>query len=139
MTRGWRALSIIQPWTWCIANGFKPVENRDWRPGNPGLRFRGEFLLHAGQKFDDEGYDWIYNVFPDIPLPRPSEFERGGIVGRATIVDVVRSMDSDWFFGPIGLVIRDAQPLPFQPCKGALGFFNPGEAARPFAMSGMTP
>jgi hypothetical protein len=130
---GWRALSIIQPWTWCVAHGFKPVENRNWQASNPGLRFRGDVLLHAGQKFDQDGYDWIRDEFPHIPLPKPSEFERGGIVGRARIVDVVRRMDSPWFFGPIGLVFADPAPLPFQPCKGALGFFNPGDAARPFA------
>ncbi|MFG1414004.1 hypothetical protein V5G24_23165 [Xanthobacter sp. VTT E-85241] len=122
---GWRALSVIQPWTWVLAHGFKPVENRNWRPGNPGLRFRGDVLLHAGQKFDSDGYDWIAATFPHIPLPHPDAFERGGIVGQARIVDVVREMESPWFFGPIGLVFADAKPLPFQPCKGALGFFNP--------------
>lgn len=122
---GWRALSIIQPWTWVIAHGFKTVENRSWKSGNPGLRFRGDVLLHAGQKFDQDGYDWIRDEFPRIPLPQPHDFERGGIIGQARIVDVVRQMDSPWFFGPIGLVMADAKPLPFQPCKGALGFFMP--------------
>jgi hypothetical protein len=40
------------------------------------------------------------------------------------IVDVVREHPSMWFSGPVGLVIRDARPLPFMPLKGALGFFE---------------
>jgi hypothetical protein len=49
----------------------------------------------------------------------------GGIVGRAEIVDCVTEMDSRWFFGRYGFVLRNAEALPFQPCRGALGFFTP--------------
>jgi hypothetical protein len=55
----------------------------------------------------------------DVSLPR------GGIVGMARIVDCVTTMDSRWFFGPFGFVLRDAFPLSLVPCKGVLGFFTP--------------
>lgn len=52
------------------------------------------------------------------------DLQRGGIVGRAEIVDCVESSDSPWFVGPFGFVLRNIEPLPFRPYKGALGFFE---------------
>jgi hypothetical protein len=34
-------------------------------------------------------------------------------------------MDSRWFFGTYGFVLRDAFPLPLIPFRGQLGFFTP--------------
>lgn len=56
----------------------------------------------------------------------PDEWKLGGIVGIAEIVDVVRDHSSPWFFGPVGLVIRNARPLNFMPVRGQLGFFDVG-------------
>lgn len=119
-----RALSIRQPWAWLIAHGFKDIENRTWPTS-----VRGPVLIHAGRTFDSEGYAWVRENFPDIPLPRMVEFERGGIVGRATLTDCVHESDSPWFFGPCGFVFADATPLVLTPCRGHLGFFTP-EVAR---------
>jgi hypothetical protein len=116
------ALSIMQPWAWLIVHGHKDIENRAWHPNNPGLRFRGPVLIHAGKKFDfDPQMDWHW---PAIE-PRFDEMHTGGIVGEAEIVDVVTDSPSPWFHGPYGLVIRNARPLPLRPCRGALGFFRP--------------
>lgn len=49
---------------------------------------------------------------------------RGGIVGRANLVDCVTKSDSPWFFGPYGFVLEDVSPLPFVPMKGELGIFE---------------
>lgn len=105
-----KALSIRQPYPYHIFHGGKDVENRDWP-----TKGRGWFLVHAGVSkselyMDDER---------DAALPR------GGIVGMARIVDCVTEMDSMWFCGRYGFVLRDAFPLPLVPCKGALGFFAP--------------
>jgi len=123
-----QALSIQQPWAWLIVNGYKNVENRDW-----STKQRGNILIHTGKKFDKEGYEWIEDEFPEIPLPLPAEFQKGGIVGKATIVDCVSEMDSPWFFGRFGFVMEGAGPLPFYACNGQLGFFQVGghEAVRP--------
>jgi hypothetical protein len=115
-------LSIRQPWAWLIANGFKDVENRTWP-----TRFRGEFFIHAGKSFDADGYrslqEWC-EPSVRLQIPNKNEFELGGIVGRARIVDCVDDSESDWFFGPYGFVIEDAQPLAFRPLRGQLGFFK---------------
>lgn len=55
---------------------------------------------------------------------RQMAMPRGGVVGMARIVDCVRDMESNWFFGKFGFVLRDAFPLPLIQCRGQLGFFN---------------
>jgi hypothetical protein len=121
VTRTGLALSIQQPWAWLIVNGYKPVENRDW-----STRVRGWIGIHAGKKFDREGYDWARATFPDIPLPAlKTDYPMGGIVGRARLIDCVRHMDSPWFFGKYGFVMTEAEPLSLLPCRGKLGFFRP--------------
>ena len=123
MTAPRKALSIMQPFAWLIIHGYKDVENRDWKPWNAGLKFRGPVLIHAGKRIY-EGYetaeDWDW---PEIERPR--EFDLGGIVGECEIVDCVTASNSPWFNGPYGFVIRNAKPLPFRPCRGMLGFFDP--------------
>lgn len=128
------ALSIRQPWAWLItrpdlsdeerAEGYengrvKDIENRDWRTNH-----RGWFFVHAAQKFDHVGYRYILARYPDIRLPASSDFERGGIVGQANLVDVVEESKSRWFIGQYGFVLRGARPLPFTPCRGKLNFFQ---------------
>lgn len=127
------ALSIRQPWAWAVAYGFKPVENRDWRASNPGLRFRGLAFIHAGLKEEKDDLDFVFDtIAEEWALPRGEAEQRyrgqrqlGGIVGVMEVVDVVTDMISPWFFGPYGLVIRNARPIPFVPCKGELGYFRP--------------
>lgn len=114
------ALSIQQPWAWMIVNNHKPVENRTW-----ATKRRGMHLIHTGQKFDQEGYEWVVENCPEIPLPKPHEFERGGIVGMADLIDCVETHPSPLFFGPFGFVFAKAVTLPFIKCRGALGFFRP--------------
>ena len=55
----------------------------------------------------------------------PARDSFGGIVGIAELVDCVDASDSPWFFGPFGFVLRSARELPFVPCVGTLGFFEP--------------
>lgn len=114
-----RVLSLQQPWAWLVVNGHKDVENRTW-----ATSYRGIVAIHASLRVSAE--------YPDdsrFPLPRPiavpsvHEIERGGIVGVCEIVDCVTASDSPWFAGPgyHGFVLRDAAPLPFIACRGALG------------------
>ena len=116
-----KAISIRQPWAWLIVQGYKDVENRTW-----STKYRGPILIHAGKTLDP-GFDELRQELReefDIDVPPRKELPRGGIVGQATIVDCVTDYDSAFFSGPYGFVLEDAQPLPFQPCKGRLGIFD---------------
>lgn len=103
-----KALSIKQPYPHHIFHDGKDVENRDWP-----TRGRGWFLIHAG----------VSKSELDMDDERDASLPRGGIVGAARIVDCVTAMDSRWFFGTYGFVLRDAFPIPLIPCRGMLGFF----------------
>lgn len=107
-----RALSIKQPYPHYIFHKGKDVENRDWP-----TKGRGWFIVHAG-------------VSKSECAPSEYDLPRGGIVGMARITDCVTEMDSEWFFGRYGFVLRDAFPVDLIPCRGQLGFFDPGDEAR---------
>jgi hypothetical protein len=121
-----KALSLYQPWAWLMVNGYKDIENRTWKPSNPWLKFRGICLVHASKTIDEDCYTFVRDKFPALraSLPTGDQLKRGGIVGQFDIVDCVTEHPSPWFFGLYGFVVRDAKPLPFVPCKGALGFFE---------------
>jgi hypothetical protein len=135
------ALSIQQPWAWLIVNGWKDVENRTWRRS-----FTGPVLIHAGQTLDQEASDaLLLNDHPAGALEMPEglcaayidafpQIERGlrgGIVGVAEITGCVDRHESPWFVGPYGFTLRNARPLPFRACRGALGFFDPDDVPAP--------
>lgn len=104
-----KALSIKQPYPHHIFHDGKDVENRDWP-----TKGRGWFIVHAG----------VSKSEIDKDDEREMAMPRGGVVGMARIVDCVTEMDSNWFFGRYGFVLRDAFPLPLIPCRGQLGFFS---------------
>lgn len=119
-----RAISIMHPWAWLIVNGHKDIENRDWP-----TRFRGPVAIHAGQKIDrDCAWDLNEGLHPvrghSHDFKPPQEYETGGIVGVAEIIGCVEGSANPWFVGKYGFVIRNARPVPFIPCKGALSFFD---------------
>jgi hypothetical protein len=114
-------LSIRQPWAWLICHGGKDIENRSWP-----TRFRGKFLIHAGKGMTRDEYEEASWTADDngVTLPPYEQLERGGIIGLAEIVDCVNRSESPWFFGKFGFVLRNAKPVPFHQCQGALGFFR---------------
>lgn len=121
------ALSIRQPWAWLITHAGKDIENRDWR-----TTFRGPVLIHASRGMTRDEFDaaaiFCSGLDHEIPFPLFDQLKKsecGGIVGQAEIVDCVTQSGSPWFCGHYGFVLKNAKPLPFQPCKGALGFFKP--------------
>jgi hypothetical protein len=116
-------LSIRQPWAWLIVNGWKNVENRTWP-----TRLRGRICVHAAVGMTRGDYDAceiFIRGFSDLSLPAMNDLSRGGIVGAVTVLDCVTSHPSEWFVGPYGFVLADAEPLrEIIPCRGALGFFR---------------
>lgn len=105
-----KTLSVRQPWAWLIVNGYKNIENRSW-----STDYRGPLLIHASKTVEDV-------QVTDITLP--TEYDRGGIVGLVTLVDVVTSSASRWFTGKYGFVLQDAKSLPFTPMRGKQGLFE---------------
>ncbi len=119
-----KALSIKQPWAWLIVSGHKDIENRDTLKN-----FRGTFLIHTGKSFDKDWWHWSNSKAKDklieAPMTVKEKMNYGGIIGYAEIYDCVTKSDSPWFVGKNGLMLRNAKPLPFTPCKGKLSFFYP--------------
>ena len=122
-----KAISIRQPWAWCILHG-KPVENRGW-----WTSYRGPILLHAAKGMTQDEYHECrgFAAHLGIAVPPADELPRGGIVGRAILVSCVREHASRWFFGPYGFVLADVEALPFTPLKGMQGLFNVAEGLVP--------
>jgi hypothetical protein len=131
-------LSIKQPWTWLIIHGHKDIENRDWTTS-----YRGPLLIHAGKRVDENCFDHTGRLLIDYWRPRYDDelvavlpqhreaYETGGIVGIATVVDVVTHSESPWFLGRYGWVLKEAHPLPFVAYRGQLGLFGVPVAALP--------
>lgn len=128
-----KALSLRQPWAWMVVHGGKAIENRRW-----DTRFRGPFFIHAAKGMTrDEYEDAVYfarDVNPSLVVPAFEALERGGVIGRARLVDVIPSCSEPSLFwkpcshpwhmpGQYGFVLADVEPLPFRPLRGELGFF----------------
>jgi hypothetical protein len=116
-----RALSVRQPWAWLIVNGYKDVENRSWRTHR-----RGPILIHAALNTRDLRGSEVTKVARRYGIKMPREYEMGGIIGAAEIVDCRASTGSPWHRrGAIGWVMAKPRRLSFRECKGSLGFFRP--------------
>jgi hypothetical protein len=130
-----RCLSIRQPWAWLVVNGHKPIENRDWPTGH-----RGDLLIHAGRAFDHAGLSNVLQRFPHLRAAMPTQYELGGVVGRAQLVQCVEYSVNPWFTGPYGFVLHDARPMPLVPMRGQLGIYSvPMSDALHKALHGQTP
>lgn len=128
-----KALSILQPWAYWIAEGVKLYENRAWTPPYLAAQLAicpigSNFLIHAGRSMTPKNYyAAVQFAIERCGLTRipPMEYlPRGGIVAVATLEAVVKASKDPWFVGPLALRLSNVQPLRFVPCKGALGFFN---------------
>jgi len=93
-----KALSIQQPWAWAILHG-KNIENRTWP-----THYTGQFLIHAGKKFDHFGYNWLLENSDFLPLKDPIPFKdnypMGGFVGKSNIINCVDYHPSSFFLAP---------------------------------------
>jgi ASCH domain len=157
-----KALSLRQPWAWAILHAGKRIENRRWN-----TKYRGPVLLHAAKGGDEaefrDAFCWMVDagVLPISSVPSRSMalglMPRGGIVGRARIVDVIRpwcpelrvggeppgappfrstlakfypaGVDHRWHIpDQFGFVLSEVEPLPFVPLNGMFGLFDVDES-----------
>jgi hypothetical protein len=119
-----KALSVRQPWAWLIVNGFKPLENRDWR-----IYQRGKILVHASKVCTRREYEaavaFAQPLLPaGVAIPRLEDLSRGGICGSVDIIGCVTRSDSPWFVGEYAAVLQNPRPTQFRPMAGRLGFFD---------------
>lgn len=122
------AISIRQPWTHAVVQGWKPVENRTW-----STAVRGPICLHASKfdkrNFNEDAADYlatleIVRASIDVPNIAFDDLAFGAIVGVADLVDCVTGHASPWFFGPYGFVLANARAIEPIPLKGKQGFFE---------------
>lgn len=134
-----RVLSGRQPWWWAILHAGKRIENRRWN-----TKYRGPILLHAAKGCTSleyaDAYHWMMrrDLAPEMGIPGLASMQRGGIVGRARIVDVLpphvgqpcnhvldhfdSGVDTRWHMPEqFGFVLADVETIPFFPWKGGLG------------------
>lgn len=129
-----KALTLTQPWAWLVVHGGKDIENRKWN-----TKHRGAFLIHAAKGMKATDYEEATRFAIKVGggalasrIPLPDELERGGIVGTTNLYTVIHplrpiemKMRLPWHMPEqYGFVIADTRPLPFLPCKGALGFWG---------------
>ena len=103
-----KIISLRQPWAHLVVTGAKDIENRSW-----ATAYRGPVLIHASLKVDK---DECANQGLD-----PADLETGAVIGIVELIDCIRRHTSRWFFGPFGLVLRNARQIKPIPWKGALG------------------
>jgi len=119
-----KALSIQQPWAWLIARGYKDIENRSWF-----TRYRGRFLIHAGQKADYHAIQRhrlagvIKSIMKGCNVTM-EDLPRGGIIGSVELVDCITAGGSQWFDGDFGFVLANPEVMEFFPVRGQLNFFS---------------
>lgn len=136
------ALSIKQPWLFCITDGEKRVENRSWKP--PASVMGQRIALHASAKHEEA---WSYLEACKLTGRHigEAEFARGAIVATAVVAGYVHVRDdgmivekvgdhsavaaydptSDpWLVGKYGWILADVQKLPEPiPAKGSLNLW----------------
>jgi hypothetical protein len=122
-----KAITLHQPWAWCIAHSGKRIENRSWAPW-PQL-FGERIAIHAGKAWDAIGMDWLIDERAIQWPPSNEEYARmklqSAIVCTAVIAAVVRESANPWFAGPIGWVLRDVETLVTPvPCRGMQGLWT---------------
>jgi ASCH domain len=124
-----KALSIQQPWAYCITHATKRIENRTWFG-----HYRGPLLIHAGKKFQTGMEYDINSECPEIDVYAMQQSDRGAIVGVCRMVTCLRPGEYDkvapdqriWtdestFRFVLDEVRAFAVPIPY---KGMLGFFD---------------
>lgn len=127
------ALSVRQPWAWCIIHAGKHLENRSQGALNHMSKSVTHIAIHASTGMTREEYeDLIDHPGLRLPsangaqLPRPDELVRGAIIGHVRIIDRISNSNSPWWCGPRALVLADPVAIHPIPVIGELGFFEWG-------------
>lgn len=124
---GLEALSVRQPWAYGIIYLGKSLENRT-QASLRHMNFAGvdRIAIHAAKGMLRGEYEGAVAFMRSIGIECPPAIElaRGGIIGTARVVGIVKESRSLWFFGPRAIVLADPQPCEFIPARGQLGLFD---------------
>lgn len=124
-----KALTLRPHWAWFVVNGYKDIENRSWP-----TRMRGRIWIHASSsRVTRNEYDRFLTICRERRIkgfPAREDFQIGGIVGSAEVMDCVAKSRSYWFSGDYGFALRNARKTKFKPMNGRLGFFAVAAAAK---------
>ncbi len=75
---GLQAISIRQPWAWLVVNGYKDIENRDWKTD-----YRGRILIHVGRQMDPQWGGQMRHYLEGLARCQlPQKLPGGGILGE---------------------------------------------------------
>lgn len=124
------AISMMQPYAWLFARGILQIDDRQW-----STPIRGSVAIHASRKFNAR-YHEIFQEVTGLTIPGEGDYEYGGVVGVAELVDVLPAnlnSDKDYpkirrsHFGHVGfngLVFENARVVDFIKTPGQLGIFQ---------------
>lgn len=114
-----KAISIWQPWADLILYHGKTTENRTW-----WNRYRGNLLVHASKKVDEEAY---YHYRARFSLPdSPYAMTQGALVGCVFLYAIDTEFLTEWD-NPDCQHWRLSHPRVFEtpiPYRGAQGLFD---------------
>jgi hypothetical protein len=129
-----KAITVQQPWAWCIAAGVKLVENRTW-----ATSYRGPLAIHAGKTVDTASVAMVKNMLVELgvisdletPAPHPHLKATGAVLAIADLTsictDSARCYCGPWAaIGPKHWRLKDdvqafAEPVP---ARGAQGLWD---------------
>lgn len=123
---------MMQPYAWLVANGFLSIDDRTWPTS-----YRGALAIHASKKFHEAYYSFL-TEHTNWPLPNPSDFEQGGVVGVARLANCIAptlpagspmprlELRRSHFGAPghYGFVLEEPRTISFVPFRGNQGLFN---------------
>lgn len=128
-----KAITVQQPWSWCIATGHKKVENRSWTTA-----YRGPLAIHAGRTVDRDSVPMVTNllvelgVLPDLTAEVPDRHlaATGVVVAVVDLVDICTN-PARCYCGPWAAMGQNHWKLanvrafaePF-PARGSQGLWN---------------
>ena len=142
-----KALTVQQPWAWCVVAGGKDVENR-----TTAWKYRGPLAIHAGQRVSERGVlsplykQALAKAMRDdepgtLTAVRRGALSFGAIIGVVELVDLHGAgpycCESEWGERQyvehggrtrrqlVHLVLEDPRPVEPIPCVGRLGLWTP--------------
>jgi len=102
------AITLWRPWPDAIIHADKRIENWTFKPWR---KIIGEpIAIHAGQKYDNGGADWMIEEGLYVPKSK-AECIAGHVVAVATVGEPVTRSRSPWFAGPYGWPLSNVRAL----------------------------